>query len=82
MESKDTCDRKLRSADDEHRTAAGGDSCSGKKCRKNENYAENLLNIDMRNTSNQLNVSASNGDSDNYLGLRTPVRFRGDGILK
>ena len=52
---------------------------SEKNCRNNENHAENLENIDMRN---KLNVSASNGDSDNNLGLRTPVRFRGDGIRK
>ena len=79
MEGKDTSDSKLHSADEDHHTAAGGDSSSEKNCRNNENHAENLEDIDMRN---KLNVSASKDDSDKNLGLRTPVRFRGDGIRK
>ena len=31
---------------------------------------------------NKLNISASIRDSDNYPGLRTPVRFRRDGIRR
>ena len=79
MEGKDSSESKLHSADEDHHTAACGDSGSEKNCKNNENHAENLEDIDMRN---KLNVSASNGDSDNNLGLRTPVRFRGDGIRK
>ena len=79
MEGENTGGSKLHTADEDHHTAAGGDSGSEKNCRNNENHAENLENIDMRN---KLNVSASYGDLDNNLGLRTPVRFRGDGIRK